>query len=266
VTEHGATAATPKKKHSKRTAIGAILGSVAVVLGALWGVDAWARQQVADHVAEKVQQVLSLGSDQAVRVRVGGFSVIAQVLAGSFDELGVDVDSVQMGDLTGGVTLTAKGVPIDLSKPVGSVQIEFRVSEKNLQAVAQLLSATAIDKVELVGPEVRFTSELTLFGFPLNLGVGVEPFADHGQIGFTPTSLELNGSRTSAADLVGTFGAAANAVLQTRSFCVARWLPAALNLDEVVVRDKELVVTIGAKKAIFDDASVRTLGTCPGGD
>lgn len=240
-----------------------VLGAVALVIAALWAVDGWARQQVASYVTDKVQQVLSLESDDGVDVSIGGFSVIAQVLTGSLDEIAVDVEEVQIGDLTGGVELTAQGVPTDLSKPVDSVEIEFRVSEESLISVAHLLSATAIDSIELVESEIRFASEFRIFGFRIQVGIGVEPFADEGQIGFTPTSVELNGARTSADELVDTFGSAAQSLLQTRSFCVAQWLPAVFVLDDVDVAGKELVVTIRADRKVFDEASVRELGTCP---
>lgn len=244
--------------------IATALGSLAIVLAALWAVDGWARQQVADYVTDKVQQVLSLESTEGVDVNVAGFSVIAQVLTGSLEEIAVDVDDVQIGDLSGGVALTARGVPIDLTKPVDSVEIEFRVSEESLKSVAHLLSPAAIDTVELVDGEIRFASEFRIFGFAIQVGIGVEPFADDGQIAFTPTSVELNGARTSADELVSTFGGAAKALLQTQSFCVAKWLPAAFVLRDVVVNGKELDVTIRADDGVFDDASVSTFGTCPG--
>ena len=244
-------------------AVATALGALVLVFVGLWAVDTWARQQVADYVADKVQQVLSLESTENVDVTVAGFSVIAQVISGSLDEIAVDVEDVQIGDLRGGVALTARGVPIDLTKPVDSVEIEFRVSEQSLKSVAHLLSAAAIDAVELVDGEIRFASEFRIFGFAIQVGIGVEPFADKGQIGFTPSSVELNGVRTSAGELVDTFGGAAKALLQTRSFCVAKWLPAAFVLRDVVVDGRELDVTIRADDGVFDEASIRTLGTCP---
>ena len=247
-------------------AVVTVVGSLVIVIAGLWAVDAWARQQVADFVTDKVQQVLSLESTENIDVEVAGFSIIAQVLTGSLDEIAVDVDEVQIGDLSGGVALTARGVPVDLTKPVDSVEIEFDVSEESLKSVAHLLSAAAVDSVELADGEIRFASEFRIFGFSIQVGIGVEPFADDGQIAFKPTSVELNGARTSAEELVNTFGGAANALLQTQSFCVAKWLPAAFVLRDVVVDGTVLVVTIRADDGVFDDASVRTLGTCPGSE
>lgn len=257
-------AASARKRPRKRTIIATVLASLAVVVVALWAVDTWARQQLADYVTDKVQEVLSLESGEPVDVEIAGFSVIAQVLTGSLDQVDVGVDDVAIGDFTGGVELRATGIPIDLSKPVDSVQIEFTVSEKSIQKIASLLSAAAIDKVELVDSEIQFASQFSVFGFPVNVGVGIEPYAEDGQIGFTPSSISLNGVRTSASDLSDRYGSFAATLLQTRSICVARWLPEALTVNDVVVSGDDLVITIGADRAVLDQAGLQTLGSCPG--
>ena len=254
--------ATPRRRPTKRTVIATVLASLGVVIGALWGLDNWARQQIADYVTEKVEQVLSLDSDQPVTVEIAGVSVIAQVLTGTLDRVDVGVDDVTIGEFTGGVSLSAEGIPIDPQKPVDAVQIEFRVTEKSIQKIAHVLSATAIDSVQLVDAEIQFTSEFAVFGFPIDVGVAIEPFAADGEVGFTPTGVTLNGTRTSAAALTETYGTVAESLLKTRSICVARWLPRALTVDDVEVRDDDLVITIGADRAILDDASLRTPGSC----
>jgi hypothetical protein len=255
-------AAKTKAKPRRRTVIGTVLAGLGVVVGALWGLDAWARQQVADIVTEKVEQLLSLESDHPVTVEIAGVSVIAQVLTGSLEQVDVGVDDVTIGEFEGGVALRAEGIPVDLSKPVDRVQIEFSVSEQSIQKIAHVLSATAIDRVTLAAPEIQFASEMSVLGFSLDVGVGVEPFAEDGRVGFTPSSVELNGNRTSAASMVERYGVLAELLFESRSVCVARWLPVALTVDSVAVRDDDLVLTIGADKGIFTDAELRRLGSC----
>ena len=255
-------AAQAKRKPKKRTIDGSVLAAVGVVFGALWGLDNWARQQVADYVTEKVEQVLSLENDEPVTVEIAGVSVIAQVLTGTIDEVDVGVEDVTIGEFTGGVSLTAEGIPVDLTKPIDTVQIEFTVNETSIQKIAHVLSATAIDRVQLVDSEIQFTSEFRVFGFPIDVGVAIEPFAANGEVGFTPTGVTVNGTRSSASALTDKYGSVAESLLRTRSICVARWLPVALTVDDVSVRDDDLVIVIGADKAILDDASLRRLGSC----
>jgi hypothetical protein len=260
------TAKPPRRRTT--IALLSIFGGLALVAGALWGADAWARQQVADYVTDKVQEVLSLDSDKPVTVTVAGFSVLAQLLSGTIEKVDVGVENVTIGELNGDVTLVAEGIPIDLKEPVERVQIEFAVTEESVQSIAHLLSAKAIDDVELVDSEVRFTSRLSIFGFTLDVGAGVEPFAANGEVGFTPTSILLNGTRTDVSDFTAQFGSFADALFTSRSICVAQYLPAALRLDSVVVRDDAfLVITISADKRVFSDEVLSKPGRChSGGD
>lgn len=256
--------ATPAKRLKKRTVIVTVLVSLAVVVAALWAVDTWARQQAADYVGGKVRELLALESTEPVTVEIAGLSIIAQVLTGELERVDVDVDDVTIGDFTGGVELRAEGVPIDLKKPVDSVQIEFTVGEESIQKIAHVLSASSIDEVKIVEPEIQFSSEFSFFGFTIDVGVGIEPYAEDGEIGFTPTSISLNGNRTSATALSEQFGSVAAQLLQTRTVCVAGWLPEALTLDDVAVRDDELIITIGARSEILDESALSTMGSCPG--
>ena len=256
-----ATPASPRRRLRKRTIIVTALISLAVVAGALWALDNWARQQVASYVTEKVHEVLD--SDEPVTVEIAGFSVIAQVLTGSFEQVDVSVDDVTIGEFTGDVELRAKGIPTDLERPVDSVQIAFTVKEESLQQIAHLLSASAIDSVTLVDSQIQLATTFSLFGFSVDVGVAVEPFADNGEIGFTPTSVSLNGATTSVEDLSDTFGSVAGSLLQTQSICVASWLPEALTVDDVAVRGDTLVITISSKTVVLDEAALSTLGTCP---
>lgn len=251
----------PKRRRPGR-ALAIILGVVVVLAVALVVLDTWARQQVAAYVTDKVQEVLDLDSDEPVDVEVGGFSVLAQLATGRFEQLDVGVDTVTIGDLTGGVSLRAEGVPIDTTKPVETVQVEFTVGEESLQSIAHSVSSAAIDRVELVGDEVRFGTQFSLFGISIDIGIGVEPFADNGAIGFTPTSVELNGSRSSVEELAKQFGPAADALLGTRSICVAEWLPKSVTLEDVEVKGKTLVVTLGADGVLLDESALATLGSC----
>lgn len=251
-----------RQPRKKSTVVGSIVGVLLVLVGGAIAADNWARQQVAAYVTEKIVEVLELDTAEPVTVDIAGTSVIAQVVTGRLDEVGVGVENVTIGEFTGGVELTATGIPVDLSAPVDKVQVEFSVSEQSLQKIAGVLSATAIDSVVLEDSRIKLASAFSVFGFPVDVGVGIEPFAQDGRIGFTPTDVVLNGSTSTASSLISKYGTIAEKLLTTRSVCVARWLPKALTVDAVEVREKNLVITIGADKQIFNDASLAALGSC----
>lgn len=251
----------PRRRRTARTVV-VVIGVLVVLVGLVIAADIFARQQVADFVEEKVRSALKVEADEPVAVEVGGVSVLAQLATGSLDDLRVDVESVAIGELTGGVSLRANGVPTDASNAVEQVDIELRVDEGGIQSLASTLSDSQIDSVQLVDGEIRFGTELSIFGVSFTVGLGVEPVADGGEITFTPTSVELGGTRSSAELLVETFGRPAEQLLQPRSLCAAEWLPPSLEVGSVEVLDDILVVTFGANDLRFDEASLSTVGSC----
>lgn len=240
-----------------------VLGVVVLLVGGAMALDGWVRTQIADFAASKVQQVLQLDSDTPVTVDIAGFSVLAQVLSGKLEQVSAGVDDVTIGELSGGVRLEADGIPLDLSEPVDEVRIAFTVDEASLRTVASTITLGTVDSVELADDEIRVSSGFSVFGVELRVGVGLEPVAGAGRIGFTPTSVELNGTRTSAAELSQRYGRFVDPLLETRDICIARFLPAALRIDEVAIVDHTLVLVVAADRAILDDASARELGSCP---
>lgn len=292
-----ATADAPAANKPKaRTALLTVLGILALLVGGGFALDNWARQAVANFAAQKIEQLLSLDSDQPVTVDIGGASVIAQVLTGRLDEVSAGVDNVTIGDLTGGVHLDAQGIPVNLSDPASSltqpidkVEIQFSVTSDSLQKIGRFVSLGAVNDVHLVDNDIYVGSNVSLLGVPLSVGMGVEPFAEDGTVGFTPQYVQFNGTQTSAADFQAKHPTLGPVLFAPRSVCIARWLPQALTVDAVAVVDapvpvptptpgptlapaptgtpgatqKQLVILIGANKGIFDDPSLRKPGSCP---
>lgn len=246
----------------KKTAVLITLAAVValIVVGAA-ALDGWARGHLADQIAQQVGLALDVGPEAPVTVEVGGFSVIAQLVAGRFDEVSVDVDRFDVGELTGTLRLAASGVPVDTTRPVDTVRVTFTVDQNGVQ---KALGGSSAEKVSLAANEIRVSSTTQLLGVRFSVGLGLQPSARDGQIVFTPTSVELDGTRTSSEELRGRFGALADTLLQVRSFCVARWLPEALTLDGARVVDGRFVVSMGADRVILSGALAR-LGSCPAG-
>ena len=62
--------------------------------------------------------------------------------------------------------------------------------------------------------------------------------------------------------LSATLTGSGEAVLETRSFCVAEWLPESVSLTGAAVRDHAIVVTLVADRAVFTDEALAQRGTC----
>ena len=244
-------------------AAGVTVASLGAVALGLWAGENWAREQVTSQVTSNVRQALGLGAKKPVTVRIAGFSVLAQAVTGKLDQVDVSVQDVAIGELSGDVALKAKGIPLDASKPVDRVQVDFAASEASVQAIAKELSTAAIDSVEFAEPNVRLGSTFRVFGFPVEVMLEVEPQADDGEIAFTPKAIEVGGVRTSAEDLKKVFGSVAADLLQTQKICVARSLPAAVTVEKVAVHGDTLAVTIGGSKVVLDQKAMGKQGTCP---
>ncbi|MHB1171316.1 MAG: LmeA family phospholipid-binding protein [Lacisediminihabitans sp.] len=252
-------------KRKKTRMLVTVLGVLGLLVVGLFLLDGWVRQQVAGVVRQKVSAVLKLDSQQPVTVSIAGVSVLAQLATGKLDEVDVAVDKVAFGELTGAVTFTARGMPIDGTKPVDHLQVDLRVSENGVKKLFSSLSPSTVDSLTLSNNQIEVGGTVAVFGVPISVRVGIEPTARDGELGFTPTSVEVNGATTSAAELTARYGPLASALVGTRSFCVASLLPKALHLDAVAVRGNELVVTIAAKTLVLSDASLSALGSCPKG-
>ena len=245
-----------------------VLAALAILVGGFFWLDNWVRGQVAELAVSKVEEALSLDSDQAVEVEIAGVSVLAQVLTGKLDGVSAGVDNVRLGDLSGDVQVDVVGIPVDLNDPfdvtdpIDHVEIAFVVHEDSVRQVASLLSLSAVSSVELEDGLIQLGTGIDLLGIEFSLGVGIEPFARDGRVGFAPTTVDVNGSRTSAADLSARFGPLVDSLLQPQELCIARWLPAALTVESVSVVEEELVIVIGADRRIFSEAALRELGTC----
>lgn len=243
-----------------------VLGIGAVIL------DNFARQQVADFVATKIQQTFKLSADQPVTVEVAGFSVLGQLATGSLSEVSADVDDVAFGELRGKVHAVFTDIPLDETQPVGKLRAEFRMSETSVADLVQTLSASVVNDVTLEEPEIRLGTEfstpsVSLFGvtipsIPLALAIGLEPHAADGRLSFTPTSVDVNGAASTVDELRSQYGTLVDAVLTPQSVCVAQQLPKPLNFDTASVRGKELVLTFSATRQVLSAAAFSVTGSC----
>ena len=135
--------ARPRKRRRRTITVAVIVGVLLVLgIGAIF-LDNWARQQVADFVATKIQQSFNLKADDPVTVDVAGFSVLGQLATGTLNEVSADINDVPFGDLRGHVHVTLTDIPIDETQPVGELRAEFRMTESTVAELVQTLSTSA---------------------------------------------------------------------------------------------------------------------------
>jgi hypothetical protein len=239
------------------------LGVVLVLLVvAFIAVDAFARGVARDEIGSRLVSGLGLPAGTPVEVEVGGGPVLFQLAAGQLDSVDVAIEDATFGRLTGDLDIHAEGVPLDASAPTELIEVRYAMPESEVAEFREELSGLPLDSITLEDPEIVTTTSFRLFGFPVSVGMGLEPSADAGQLIFTPTTIIVQDQEFSADSLRSApgFGPLATVLLQQQPVCIAQELPAALVLDSISVEGDELVAHLSAHDAAL--GTFGTKGTC----
>lgn len=253
-------------------AFACVLSWALLIVGAII-MEGLGRDRVSLFVADRVQSMLALEPEHPISVDIGGAPLVFQLVNQRLDAVRVTTQDVALGELVGDVRLTATGVPFDTTQPFERVEAEVRVDEELVSRIASSVTNATITSVELVEPEVKLGTTVTIPGlevfgivitpeFTFDVGIGMEPFVAEGSIGFMPTSFEVNGNVLSAEAFADAYRNAAQSLLQVGAICVADQLPAVLQLETVAVEGNELLIGLGADDAVFSNESLATKGEC----
>jgi hypothetical protein len=259
----------PTGTKKKRRWIGWLVASVALVALLVVGflvAENFAREFATGYVRDRVVAALGIDPTTPVDVEIGGGSVILQALAGSVDEVTVDIDELTFGDVTGSARLVATGVPLDSSRPVGTLGITVTVTEENVRTLATYLSGLELSTIEVGDGLISIGTEFSVFGFiTMPATVGLEPSATGTGIVFSPKTITLGDQEISVAELLDNplLGGLAGQFLASREFCVAQYLPKSLTVTDATVVGSSIVVTITGDGAALGAATTSAGGTCP---
>jgi len=256
----------PKPKKRKRRygwfiALGVL---VLLVIGGWIVGDLVARDYAEGYVRDQVRSAFQLEPDKEVGVVIGPGSLIGQAITGSIDSVDVTVDEVAFGPVEGNVKIAMTGIPLSADAPVDTFRVGLVVPEENLAPLTSYVTAADIDSISLVGDNVAFESDLSIFGFGVPVGIEVTPVVVDGEIGFEPSVITLNGAEVSVADLQsGPFAGLAGSLLDTQTFCVASSLPAALTVTDVAVSGPQLQIDLEADGTALGGSGFTEMGVCP---
>lgn len=258
-----AAEASPARPRRRGLIAALILVGIVVVLGVAAVIaESVARAQAQALIAEQVREALRLEAEHPVEVAIAGPPVLWQAAGGRFEQITVEVPELAVGELRGDLTLIAEGAPLDTAQPTETVQAVFRVAEADVAALAGFLAGAVATDVRLDEREIRFETGFDIFGVPFSIGIGLTPTVEEGQLAFTPSSVVLGDERLDAAQLQEQFGGIVDPLLTSQRFCVAQYLPQALELTAVQVGDEQLVVVFQGADVALGGSEFATLGTC----
>ena len=239
----------------------ALLVIVAAAL-AIRPLDNAVRGYLEEQIALSLQTSLGIDGETPLDVTVGGGLIIRQLVDGELTRVTVTADSVTFGEFTGPAKLTATGVPLDTSKPVDTLDIDFAIAEDQLLRVSANLSGVPLTAVTIDSLQIQVAAELTVLFITVPVSVGLLPSAVDGQIAFLPSSISVAGADFSASDLRKRFGVIAERALTTQNLCIAEGLPAVFVLDEVDPEPGRLELHFTGDGARLTEEALAPLGAC----
>ena len=248
----------------KRRGIGALVISIVLVAGlvvAFFIVDSGLRALAEDRVKAEITANLPEGATGDVDVSIGGASVIAQYLAGSFDRVELDAPTFALDGVPAAVHVVASGVPVDRTKPVRVVTGTVDLGQESLNT---LLAAGETGDAELTlgRGEVSYSGTFPVFGFEIGYEATATPSTSADSLLFTPTGAD----RTSDAGSVDVSGVIPLILGQEPlSICIAQYLPDGVTLTGVDVTPDRARVKLESSTLMLTRQSLTTLGSCSAG-
>jgi hypothetical protein len=258
------SAVKPRAKRRRSWAFVIVCGVLALLVVGVVVLDNVARGYASDRIATKVRSSLSLPASAPVDVSVGGTSVLWQLLSGKLDRIDVGVAQLALGTLKGSAELTATGVPIEAGKPIDRTAIVFLTDQEALSSLFASTPGLTAGTVKVSQNTIKFSTEVTLFGFTLPVGISFTPSVSKGQLGLTPTSITLNKQSFTAKQLeASAFGGLTDSLFVKHTVCVASILPKGFVLDRVTVSGTKIALAVSAEKVVLDSKLMASRGTCP---
>ena len=236
---------------------------VVLIVGAFIA-DAAAKSYARDQIRTRLVSALGLPASADVAVDVGPGPILLQALGGSLATVDVRVPRLAFGELVGSADIRATNVPLDTSTPLGTLHVNYAVTEKNVAAIAKNLSGVDVTAVTLERSEIVAAASLTVLGATIPVSLGLTPSVSGGQLVFTPADIRVAGQTFTAAQLTANplFGGLARTLLKQQSFCVAQYLPKALTATAVQIAGGSLIVSFSGDGTALGGPEFTTKGSC----
>lgn len=252
-----APARSPRRRRRGLWAMVWISVSLVVLVVLFFIADGVARAYAEGRVKAEIEQNLPDFVSGDVTVKIGGTSVIAQYLTGSFDQVELDAPKLTVQGIPLSASVVASGVPIDLTKPVSDLAGTITISQSSINSLLRLPGATG--DVTLGEGTLQYDGTTTVLGLPIGYKVTVEPTADGQSILLRPTKAEVTagGGNLDLSRLLGTVVGS-----KPLSVCVAQYLPAGVTVDDVTVNPAEATIHLTAHDLVLSQSTLATKGSC----
>ncbi|CAN5413228.1 hypothetical protein BH10ACT6_BH10ACT6_03100 [soil metagenome] len=241
-----------------------VAGILVVLIVGVVVADAAAKAYARDRIRAQLVSALGLPASSEVAVDVGSGSILLQALGGSLANLDVHVPTLAFGELVGAADIRATAVPLDTSRPVGTLEANYAVTGKSLSTLAKDLKGVEVTSLTLDQARIVAGASLTVLGASVPVTLGLTPSVADGRLVFTPADIVIAGQTFTAAQLTANplFGSTASTLLQPQSLCIAQYLPKALTATAAQITGGSLIVSFSGDGAVLGGPGFTTKGSC----
>jgi len=229
---------------------------IVVVLGVLVVVaDVAVRAYAQGRAADEIEKQLPENVQGDVDVSIGGFSMLSQLVSGSFDQVMLDAPALTVDGIPLSAHVVAEGVPTDLAKPVGDIRAAVTLDQ---QAVDSVVTLPGDATLTLGEGDVSYQGTLSILGLTLGYTATGDVSASGTDVVIQPTDAAL----TQGSNALDLGGALSGLVKDPVTVCVAEYLPQGAQIESLVVHPDEATATLTASDFVLSEDSLRTFGTC----
>lgn len=231
---------------------------ILLVISALLVVaDVVARGVAERQAAQQLEAGLPEGVEGEIDVSIGGFSVIAQYLGGSMDQVRLRAPELVVAGAPIDVVVELRDVPPALDGPVGRIDASVRADDATVDALVTLAGVEG--GVTLGDGDVAYERSVEVLGIPLRVVVTATPVAAGDTVVLESIAAELvaGDAPVDVSSLVDRVVGEAPVAI-----CVAEFLPEGARVDAIVVTESGVRVDIDASSLSLDERSLTTMGSC----
>ncbi len=235
-----------------------VLPAVLAVVAALLVVADLVTRAIAEaRVAEQLEASLPEGVEGEIDVSIGGFSVIAQYVTGSMDEVRLRAPELLVAGAPVDVAVELRDVPPSLDGPVGRIDASVRADASAVDALVRLAGVEG--GVTLGDGDVAYERSIEVVGVPLRVVVTATPVAAGDTVVLESVAAEL-----AAGDTSVDVSSLVDRVLGDGpvEICVAEYLPEGARLGAIAIAPDGVRVDLDAERLPLDERSLATMGGC----
>ena len=240
-----------------------IVGVLAILLVvAYFLVDNGVRAFAQDRAETEISNRMPASVTGDVTVAIGGTSVIAQFITGSFDQIELTAPNLTVDGVPASVHVIARDVSTNTAKAIGSLNATLDLDQDALNQLVQASGTAPADAEMTLGDgTVAYTGTAALFNFNVGYSATATASATGDTLNFTPTEVTVT---SGVGDIDAT--PLVNLILQQAPIgvCVASYLPGGVELSGVDISPERARVTLESSSLRLTAQSLTTLGSCAG--